>query len=263
METIHERPEWISNYKKPIGTEIKYINGHWYLYERKSVWDAEKGKPRKKSGKLIGTITESGLILKQEKSKHEELVCYEFGASFFMYKITEELKTKLESHYDKNGILLYSISFLMLKESIKILNVSDYYKESYLKILEGRLSMTPQSICEALQEVSGDEYFKNELSDLSYDVFKYDFNQNEDFESNKNFLEVDDEMILPLYYLMDIMEKMISSFLRGKQIDRTPSEAINLLKTFHVIRDNRKYIKAKPLKSVDKLIEKLDMEFTI
>jgi hypothetical protein len=264
METIHERPEWIINYNKPMGTEIKYINGHWYLYERKSVWDAEKGRPKKKSGKLLGTITEVGLILKQEKSKQEELVCYEFGASYFIYKISSSIKEDLIKHYDKQGLLLYCISSLMLKENIRISNVAEYYKESYLKILEGRLSFTIDTIKNSLKFVLNDEYFKKHLSVPSFETYKLSFIKDDKFYFNKKYLEIEDnELLIPLYYLVDLIKKSIDSYLADKGIEKDSIEVIDLLKTFHVFRDNRKYIKAKPLKCVEKLIDQIDMSFEI
>jgi hypothetical protein len=264
METIHERPEWIINFNKPMGTEIKYINGHWYLYERKSVWDAQKGRPKKKSGKLLGTITESGLILKQEKSKHEELVCYEFGASYFIDKITFSIKEDLIKHYDKQGLLIYCISSLMLKENIRLSNVADYYKESYIKILEGRLSFTLDTIKNSLLFVLNDEYFKKELSLPSFEIYKNSFTKNSTFSFNKKYLEIDDDnLLLPLYYVSDILKKSIDMYLAEQKIERDSREVINLLKTFHVFRYNRKYIKTKPLKGVEKLMEKIDLQFEI
>ena len=61
MERIHERPEWVKTFERPAGTEIKNINGHWYLYERFCVYDRKRHKKHKKSGKLLGTITPEGL----------------------------------------------------------------------------------------------------------------------------------------------------------------------------------------------------------
>ena len=264
METIHERPEWIINYNKPMGTEIKYINGHWYLYERKSVWDAEKGRPKKKSGKLIGTITQSGLILKQEKSKHEELVCYEFGASLFIYKLSHSIKEDLINHYGKSGLLLYCISSLILKENIRLINVCEYYKESYLKVLEGRLSGTPENIRDSLNLVLSDEDFINNLSEQRFSDYCNSFIQDKNFSYNKKYLEIeDDRLLIPIYYIEYLIEKAISEYLVEKSIKKDAVEVINLFRTFHVFRDNRKYIKAKPLKSVEKLIEKIDITFDI
>lgn len=42
-----ERPGWVKEFDRPRGTEIKHIRGHWYLYERRSVYDPEIGRSRK------------------------------------------------------------------------------------------------------------------------------------------------------------------------------------------------------------------------
>lgn len=264
METKHKRPSWVKEYKKPVGTEIKYINGHWYLYERKSLWDAEKGKPKKKSGKLIGTITESGLVLKQEKVNHDELVCYELGASYFMYQVSSDLKDKLVEKYNKDGLLIYTISFLILKDKIRLNNVSDYYKVSYIKILEGRLSFSKDSIREALEKILSDSSFNTSLSTIPYN----EFIKNPSFSSNitedKEYLEVkEDNYALVIYYISYLISVSINQYLADKEIDLNYIGVIDLLRTLHVIRDNRKYIKTKAIKKVKKLIDKLDISFKL
>jgi hypothetical protein len=36
MGLMHERPDFVKDFVKPKNTEIKYIGGKWYLYERAS-----------------------------------------------------------------------------------------------------------------------------------------------------------------------------------------------------------------------------------
>ena len=57
-----EKPDYVLNFVRPANTEIKYIRGHWYLYERSNVYDPRLGRSRKKSGKILGSITEQGLV---------------------------------------------------------------------------------------------------------------------------------------------------------------------------------------------------------
>ena len=57
-----EKPDYIKNFARPANTEIKFIKGHWYLYERHSVYDPQLGRSRKISGKILGSITEQGLV---------------------------------------------------------------------------------------------------------------------------------------------------------------------------------------------------------
>src|SRR4029078_11786870 len=51
-------PQWALKHKQP-GTELRLINGRYYLYEYKTIYDPLKKKPRKVSGKLLGSIQET------------------------------------------------------------------------------------------------------------------------------------------------------------------------------------------------------------
>jgi competence protein ComGC len=78
-----QKPQFIQSVERPAGTEIKLINGHCHLYERK----------KKKSGTLLGTITEEGFIPKKEKVTPQELreiQCVEYGASSHLYQASFE-----------------------------------------------------------------------------------------------------------------------------------------------------------------------------
>ena len=69
MSVKIERPEYIKNFVKPKNTEIKYITGNWYLYNKSSVWDPVYKKKIKKSGSIIGKITPTGLVESKRKKK--------------------------------------------------------------------------------------------------------------------------------------------------------------------------------------------------
>lgn len=47
-----EKPEWVKSFARPRGTEIKHIRGHWYLYERGSIYDPKIKRSGKKSGTM-------------------------------------------------------------------------------------------------------------------------------------------------------------------------------------------------------------------
>jgi len=51
-------PQWALKHKQ-AGTELRLINGRYYLYEYKTIYDPLKKKPRKVSGKLLGSIQET------------------------------------------------------------------------------------------------------------------------------------------------------------------------------------------------------------
>ncbi|MFO7657688.1 MAG: transposase [Bacteroidales bacterium] len=82
-------PLWALSHKKQ-GTELRYIRGRYYLYEYKTVYDKVKKRPRKISGRLLGSITEKDGFLPSEKRELEQglsekilkgIQCKEFGVT--------------------------------------------------------------------------------------------------------------------------------------------------------------------------------------
>jgi predicted transposase YbfD/YdcC len=62
METLMTYPAWVKEYKKK-GTSIVRNRGRYYLYEYSTVWNKEKKRAKKITGKYLGVITEEhGLI---------------------------------------------------------------------------------------------------------------------------------------------------------------------------------------------------------
>ncbi|MEJ5263895.1 MAG: hypothetical protein WHT29_01115, partial [Bacteroidales bacterium] len=54
-------PAWALQHKQK-GTELRLINGTYYLYQVTSKWNPEKKRPQKITGKLLGKITPEGFI---------------------------------------------------------------------------------------------------------------------------------------------------------------------------------------------------------
>ena len=97
---MNTKPIWIEKFNRPAGTEIKHIGNGWYLYERLSVYDREKKRKRKKSGKCLGAITESGLIPSKRMSPLNgmdagEIENLEYGATAFLLKLTASMRKRL------------------------------------------------------------------------------------------------------------------------------------------------------------------------
>ena len=50
-------PQWALKHRKE-GTELRLINDKYYLYAYKTVYDKANKKPKKVTGKVLGSITE-------------------------------------------------------------------------------------------------------------------------------------------------------------------------------------------------------------
>ena len=75
-------PEWVERERRP-GTNISCTRGKYYLYEVTSVWNPEKKRAQKKTGKYLGRITEEGLIPPKPKKVEiaEGISTKEYGAT--------------------------------------------------------------------------------------------------------------------------------------------------------------------------------------
>jgi hypothetical protein len=60
-------PQWVSRFKEPH-TEIKFINGRYYKYQISHQYDPARKRTVKKSGCLLGKITEDGGFIPSAKN---------------------------------------------------------------------------------------------------------------------------------------------------------------------------------------------------
>ena len=107
-----EKPDYVANFIRPANTEIKFIRGHWYLYERSNVYDPQLGRSRKKSGKILGSITEHGLVPSKARREYTTPVLndvVEVGAANYIYPRTVSY-THLGLRWKKEALSLRAVS---------------------------------------------------------------------------------------------------------------------------------------------------------
>ena len=61
-------PEWATKHRGK-GTELRFLNGRYYLYEVSSKWDPQKKRSKKITGKLLGKITKEDGFIESDKAK--------------------------------------------------------------------------------------------------------------------------------------------------------------------------------------------------
>ncbi|MEA4865145.1 MAG: transposase [Sphaerochaeta sp.] len=147
MEQKHERPEFITNFKKPQATEIKHINGHWYLYERKTKYDPSTQKSRKVSGRLLGTITESGLVPRQAKVTDAfDLEVREFGAFQYFYEHTRTMREKLMEYFPGSWKQIYTVAILRTVYGCRFKRLEAHYQDSFASLAYPSLALSSSSL---------------------------------------------------------------------------------------------------------------------
>ncbi len=112
-------PSWAVKHRRP-GTELRKINGRYYLYEYKTVYDKEKKRPRKITGKLLGSVTEEGFkpsakrLLEQKSAEAlpGPVYCREYGMSMLVISQFREYYDGLRAVFgEKDAAMLMAIAY--------------------------------------------------------------------------------------------------------------------------------------------------------
>jgi hypothetical protein len=157
MAIKHERPEYVLNYKKPKNTEIKYISGNWYLYERKTKYNPETKKSTKVSGKMIGKITKDGFVAKKVKaSVFKEMEVKEYGASYYFISKSRSILDRLKDCFPYYGEQLYVIAILRILYGKAFKRIDLNYESSYISNVFPNLSLSSSTITSLLKDVGRD-----------------------------------------------------------------------------------------------------------
>ena len=153
----HERPDYVKNFKKEKNTEIKYISGNWYVYERKTKYNTETKRSTKVSGKMIGKITENGFVAKKVKaSEFKEMEVKEYGASNYFISKSQVILDRLRQCFPYYGEQLYVIAILRILYGKAFKRVALNYESSYISNLFPSLSLSPATITQLLKHVGRD-----------------------------------------------------------------------------------------------------------
>lgn len=153
-----KHPEWATKYKRK-GTELRLLNGRYYLYEAKCVWDPVKKRPRKITGKILGRITPEGFIespkrkLEQTSQAVGSIQVKEYGASKFILDTMSDSIQKLRRHFDEKWQWIVSLAFLRLFHRTPIKNMPFHFQHSFLSEHFSQLGLTEKKIGQFLPEL--------------------------------------------------------------------------------------------------------------
>lgn len=221
-----KHPEWATKHKVK-GTELRLINGKYYLYKITSKWDKEKKVTRKITLGMIGRITqEEGLIpkgLRVPKTKAQESIrTKEYGATHVLintlgHDIVQDLQKDFPDLWQP--ILVLSLQKLLNQSPLK--NIEYYYQESYLSEIYPKLNLSKNSLTNCMATLGRQEEamlsFKKRLlrgskhiifdtthllsqsNDMEINLQGY--NSKDDFEPQVNlFYLFSTDLKMPVYY---------------------------------------------------------------
>jgi transposase len=162
MKSKTTHPDWALKHKK-TGTELKLINGRYYLYGVKSVYDKTLKKSKKVSLGIIGSITEKkGLVpsdkqtLKDKSQKSyadKQVFCQEYGYAQWLMSTfeTEGLLEDLKKQFPDLWQFIVSMVYCRTAHKAPLKNIPFYWEQSAMPDLLGwDEKLTDQKISDLL-----------------------------------------------------------------------------------------------------------------
>lgn len=166
---MSKHPEWVSLHRRP-GAEIKHINGHYYLYEVSSQWDAQKNRAQKRSGKIIGKITPDGIL---ESSRHGQektiarqpkplffdgtkIAVKEYGLTRFIEQRLDAHLTALQKFFPEHWRWIVIAAYCRLAHAAPIKRMPLHFAHSFLSETHTGMSVSDKNISLALRDVGRD-----------------------------------------------------------------------------------------------------------
>jgi len=184
-----QSPEWLNQFREPR-TEIKKISGRYYKYEVKYVYNKEKKRTIKKTGRMLGKITEDKGFQPSEKDEfrmyyeHIPIVDIKTYGLYFLFStlMEREIATIKAAFGEETAGALLSFSMMRLGYQTPIKRAGSYHshdfisEELFTNALSDRcITRTLRTIGERREKVV--EWMKSLLNDLP--------------EEGKNFVMMD------------------------------------------------------------------------
>jgi hypothetical protein len=150
-----ELPKWVLKHKKK-GTEVRCLNGRYYLYKISSRWDPGKKRAKKITEKFLGTITEDGMIKPRHERMKESMKnvsVKEFGATAFLLEACGDVADALRKEYPEEWRRIFTFSAFRLMHNSPLKNLRTHYNGSYLSETLGRVPLSPKVMGKFLREL--------------------------------------------------------------------------------------------------------------
>jgi hypothetical protein len=165
MKSKSKHPDWALKHRKP-GTELKLINGRYYLYGVKSVYDKTIGRSRKISLGILGSITQDKGFTPSEKNElkkksrstylDKQITVFEFGLAKWLIDELEKsgLMQGLKEHFPAHWKFIVLMVYSRIGHKSPLKNIPFHLEQSFiLDLLEWKDKIYDQKISDMLFEV--------------------------------------------------------------------------------------------------------------
>jgi len=241
-------PDWVLAHKAP-GTNISQIQGKYYLYQASSVWDNEKGRAKKITGKYLGRITESGLIPPRQKQGEaiETVSVKEYGASAAFSQLGGDILAKLKEIFPAYAEKLFAIAVIRAIEHCPFKRIKHFYEHSYLSEIFAGLNLSPKHISVFLRDfgnsrekivefmngfVQGSRHILFDVTNIiskseKMNINRMGYNNKQEYEPQLNLLYAfASDLHMPVYYrIIAVNTREVAAF----KLSVTESQLKNII----------------------------------
>lgn len=157
MANTNKHPEWALKHKKP-GTELRLMNGRYYLYEVSSKWNKEKKRAQKITGKILGRITENkGFVASGSKIQPtvelKGLSVKTSGVGSFIESVAKDILPALKKHFGDEAESIYCASLMRLAHQSPLKNMELHFKHDFLSEVFTNVSLLDKKMTALLKGV--------------------------------------------------------------------------------------------------------------
>ncbi|GHT61522.1 hypothetical protein AGMMS50239_12620 [Bacteroidia bacterium] len=151
-------PEWIQQFKEPL-TEIRLINGTFYKYQVKYVYDKQKKRSAKKTICLLGKITETEGFVPSSKNelrlRNEELPQVDiktFGVYNLFSELMKEEISSLGTFFDEEHTeTMLSFAMMRWAHQTPIKRAREYHSHDFCSELWATKSFSDKIVSSTLK----------------------------------------------------------------------------------------------------------------
>lgn len=164
-------PDWAVKFRRP-GTELRRVNDALYkLYECSSVYDKEKKRARKITGKYLGSITEAGGFKESRKRIMEREIeelrsgkpadvpqprigeVKEFGLSDYILTEQKQSIDRLKDVFPQEWSRIVALAYCRLRFQSPMRRVAGDFSDSFLSNKIGDRGLSPNALSGFLRDL--------------------------------------------------------------------------------------------------------------
>ena len=157
-------PQWALKFRTE-GTELRFINGRYYLYAYKTVYDKVKHKPKKVSGQLLGSITEKDGFVASAKRKLENTTteasaittirCKEYGVASLVTSALSQYSKSLSAAFVDDWAKIVAIAYCRFVYRCPLKSIPFRLESSFLPELLGLPAFSEKEASAVLNRIGG------------------------------------------------------------------------------------------------------------